>query len=68
MAPGLRGGPARNRSPAVFAWTLRFASAAGLFALVGRPAGSVAETVALAAVALGVAALAAGSATLRPTA
>jgi len=51
----------------VFAWTLRFASAAGLLALVARPSGSVVETVAFALGALGVAAIA-ESGSLRPTA
>ena len=52
----------------MFAWTLRFASAAGLLALVGQPSGSVAEAVAVAGGALAVAALAAGSGALRPSA
>ena len=51
----------------MFAWTLRFASAAGLLALLGRPTGSAAEAVALALGALGVAAMA-GSGSLRPSA
>ena len=63
----LAGGSARSASLLVFAWTLRFASAAGLLALVARPSGSVVETVAFALGALGVAAIA-ESGSLRPTA
>lgn len=67
MAPRLLRGSVRTASTTVFAWTLRFASAAGLLALVAHPSGSVVEALAFALGALGVAAIA-ESGSLRPTA